>query len=238
MRIEQLHTKQFVKTLGPLEQQIIQRLYQEIKERKDNGKSTQDQINAILNRTRLLEEKTANIDNKLKSLLAIDFRDFLTREEHLGSGGNAHALATPDIAGFMSPVDKTFLDNLRESGTSHFHENLNILDKIQYSGTLESIDLIELEKAHEHSNKNILDKIKETVDNNEYDISTLHKHSNISLLEKLFESIPRDSYDLSAIGSSHNHDNMDVLRLITRTGNEVSYDLSQLSKIHSHFLSL
>lgn len=35
-------------------------------------------------------------------------------DEHVGSGGNAHALATSDEAGFMSSEDKDKLDNIEE----------------------------------------------------------------------------------------------------------------------------
>ena len=54
----------------------------------------------------------ANDANTLGGKNASDFAPVT----HLGSGGNQHALATTSIAGFMSPADKTKLDNL-DAGT-------------------------------------------------------------------------------------------------------------------------
>lgn len=233
-RIEQLHTKQFVKTLSPTEQQIIQRLYQEIAERREDGDNFQEQIDAAINRIRLLEEKTANLDGKLKSILAIDFRDFVTREEHVGVGGIVHPVATLEVNGFMSSADKEFIETLKKSSFAHEHPNLSLLDKLMQSGDENEFDLSLLGLSHDHENKNVLDKITESVVRGTYDLNDLHTHTNQKLLNKLTASDNKAQYDLANLGQSHDHENKDVLDMLYKSGSETSFDLSKISDMHKH----
>lgn len=60
-----------------------------------------------------LNEPIVGTDGKVTEPWANFFRDvFSALNQHIGAGGDAHALVTTTVAGFMSAADKVKLDGL------------------------------------------------------------------------------------------------------------------------------